>query len=60
MEDGDELVVQTFQRLIEKDKLIGYKHEGFWMSMETFKDKRRLDEMYDTGQAVWQVWGGRG
>jgi glucose-1-phosphate cytidylyltransferase len=35
---------------------MAYKHEGFWMSMETFKDKQHLDSMYSDGRATWQVW----
>jgi glucose-1-phosphate cytidylyltransferase len=56
MTEGDELVVETFQRLIEADKLMAFRHRGFWKSMETFKDKQFLDEMYDQGKANWQVW----
>ena len=55
-ENGEELVEEPFQRLIEKGELITYKHEGFWASMDTFKDKQQLGEMYRHGNAPWQVW----
>ena len=55
-ENGEELVEEPFRRLIEKGELITYKHEGFWASMDTFKDKQQLGEMYRHGNAPWQVW----
>ena len=55
-ENGEELVEEPFQRLIEKGELITYKHEGFWASMDTFKDRQQLGEMYRHGNAPWQVW----
>jgi len=55
-ENGEELVEEPFQRLIEKGELITYKHEGFWASMDTFKDKQQLGEMYRHGNSPWQVW----
>jgi glucose-1-phosphate cytidylyltransferase len=54
--DGEELVVEPFQRLIEKQELIAYEHNGFWACMDTFKEKQTLDEMFSQGKAVWQVW----
>src|SRR5678816_2305310 len=45
MMPGEELVDQPFQRLIEKKALLGYKYEGFWQCMDTFKDKQHLEEL---------------
>ena len=56
MEWGDELVNEPFQRLIEKGKLISWEHKGFWASMDTYKDKQKLDEAYSKGNAPWEVW----
>lgn len=56
MRAGEELVHEPFQRLIEKGELITYKHNGFWVAMDTFKDKQLLDEMYSRGEAPWEVW----
>lgn len=56
MEYGDELVDEPFNRLIEKNKLTSWEHKGFWASMDTFKDKRVLDDIYAQGNAPWEVW----
>jgi len=54
--NGEELVNEPFRRLIEKKQLITYKYNGFWASMDTFKDKQLLDEMLNKGEASWEVW----
>jgi len=53
---GEELVQEPFSRLIEKEELIAYRHDGFWACMDTFKDKQLLDELFASGQAPWELW----
>jgi glucose-1-phosphate cytidylyltransferase len=53
---GEELVLQPFQRLIKDKELVTYKYDGFWASMDTYKDKSRLDDMATHGKALWKVW----
>ncbi len=52
----EELVREPFQRLIEEKQLIGYPYDGFWASMDTFKDKQQLENLYGAGAAPWEVW----
>lgn len=54
--NGEELVNEPFQRLIDRGELIAYKHDGFWASMDTFKDKQQLEELYQDGNPPWLVW----
>jgi glucose-1-phosphate cytidylyltransferase len=56
MRDGEELVSEPFQRLIKKGELITYKYDGFWASMDTFKDRQILNDMYARGEMPWEVW----
>jgi glucose-1-phosphate cytidylyltransferase len=56
IQTGEELVEEPFQRLIRNNDLVTYKHNGFWISMETFKDKQRLDDLYTRGKTPWMVW----
>ena len=53
---GEELVNEPFRRLIDKRELLTYRYDGFWASMDTFKDKQYLDEMYSKGETPWEVW----
>ncbi len=54
--DGEELVEEPFNRLIEERKLCGYRYDGFWAAMDTFKDKKQFDEMVQSGNMPWRVW----
>lgn len=56
IQEGEELVEEPFQRLIKKSKLYATKYEGFWAAMDTLKDKKRLDGMFDNGILPWKVW----
>ena len=56
LKEGEELVLDPFQRLIQKDELIAYKYNGFWACMDTFKDKQMLDDVYTQGSAPWEIW----
>jgi glucose-1-phosphate cytidylyltransferase len=58
--DGEELVVEPFQRLVRSRRLAAYEYDGFWMSMDTFKDRQQLEEIYAKGGAPWEVWNGNG
>lgn len=56
LREGEELVEEPFRRLIEMRQLAAYRHDGFWMPMDTFKDKQLLEDMYARGIAPWEVW----
>jgi glucose-1-phosphate cytidylyltransferase len=56
MQEGDELVVEPFQRLILERQLAAYEYDGFFAAMDTFKDKQQLDNLYDSGLPPWEVW----
>lgn len=54
--DGEELVLEPFRRLIEQKELMAYQYDGFYASMDTFKDKQHLDDLYAHGEAPWELW----
>ena len=56
--EGEDLVEQPFQRLIEQRQLVAYPYEGFWACMDTYKDKKAFDAMEARGDMSWQVWNG--
>lgn len=56
MQRGEELVQEPFARLIKEQKLLAYRFDGFWMCMDTFKEKMQLDEMCAADNTPWQVW----
>lgn len=56
MKEGEELVVEPFQRLIKANELYGYKYDGFWTALDTFKDKQLIDDLFAKGETPWKVW----
>ncbi len=55
MRPGEELVEAPFQRLIDENKLMAYRHEGFWRPMDTLKDKQVLEDLVEQGNMPWLV-----
>jgi len=54
--EKEELVIEPFHRLVAKRKLTGYPYDGFWASMDTFKDRQHLESLFTGGGAPWEVW----
>lgn len=54
MHDGEELVLEPFQRLIAENQLMAYKYEGFWRSMDTLRDRQVLEDMVEHGETPWR------
>lgn len=45
------------ERLAANGQLKAYKHDGFWHCMDTMRDKIVLNELWDSEEAPWKVWG---
>ena len=52
---GDEtpLEHEPLTRLASEGQLSCYKHEGFWQPMDTLREKRLLEELWDSGSPPW-------
>jgi glucose-1-phosphate cytidylyltransferase len=44
------------ERLAQDGQLSAFTHRGFWQPMDTLRDKTRLEELWQSGQAPWKVW----
>jgi glucose-1-phosphate cytidylyltransferase len=42
--------------LAAQGELMAYEHEGFWLPMDTLRDKHQLEELWASGRAPWKVW----
>ncbi len=56
LKEGEELVEEPFQRLIQLEQLTAYRHHGFWACMDTLKDKQAFDDMSARGETPWTLW----
>jgi glucose-1-phosphate cytidylyltransferase len=52
--EGEELVLEPFNRLIEAGQLMAYKYEGFWRAMDTLRDRQVLEEIVERGDMPWR------
>jgi glucose-1-phosphate cytidylyltransferase len=56
--DGDDIVWERepLERLAEDGQLAAYRHEGFWQCVDTLRDLRYLEELWQSGHAPWKLW----
>ncbi len=56
--DGDStsLEAKVLEKLAEEGELMAYRHEDFWQCMDTVRDKRILEELWNSGSAPWRIW----
>jgi glucose-1-phosphate cytidylyltransferase len=47
---------KPMERLAHERQLIGYKHEGFWQCMDTLREVRYLEMLWDEERAPWKSW----
>jgi len=55
IKEGEELVLQPFERLIAAGQLMAYKYEGFWRAMDTLRDRQVLEDMVEKGEMPWRL-----
>ena len=54
--DGTVFEQAPLQNLAKDGEIFAFKHEGFWKPMDTLRDKIKLNELWETGNAAWKVW----
>jgi glucose-1-phosphate cytidylyltransferase len=56
--DGDNTIWERgpLERLAFDRQLAAYFHRGFWQPMDTLRDKRHLEDLWNDGCAPWKLW----
>ncbi len=54
--DHSSLEADAMERLAADRQLAAYRHGRFWQCMDTLRDKRLLESMWNEGRAPWKVW----
>lgn len=54
--DNSNLEVDGLERIAADGQLKAYRHEGFWQCMDTLRDKRLLESLWQEKRAPWKVW----
>jgi glucose-1-phosphate cytidylyltransferase len=52
--DGSIWEREPLERIAAEGELVAYKHHGFWRPMDTLRDKRELEGLWDSGNAPWK------
>jgi len=47
---------EPLDSLANDSELVAFKHDGFWQSMDTLREKNLLNELWDSNNAPWKVW----
>ena len=55
-DDEDSLEADVLTRLAKDRELVAYRHERFWQSMDTLRDVRLLESLWQSGRAPWRNW----
>ena len=55
---GDECIweQEPLNTLARNHQLSAYLHSGFWHPMDTLRDRQKLEELWASGHAPWDVW----
>jgi glucose-1-phosphate cytidylyltransferase len=43
-------------QLVSEGQLVAYRHDSFWQCMDTLRDVKLLENLWDSGDAPWKVW----
>jgi glucose-1-phosphate cytidylyltransferase len=56
--DGDNTTweQEPLKSLAEDGQLMSFKHSDFWQPMDTLRDKKYLEKLWQAGNAPWKVW----
>lgn len=47
---------EPLEKLVAQGELVGYRHDGFFFAMDTYREYLHLNELWSSGKAPWKVW----
>jgi glucose-1-phosphate cytidylyltransferase len=53
--DATVLEVDALERLAAERQLAAFRHEGFWQCMDTLREKKLLESLWQSGRAPWKI-----
>jgi glucose-1-phosphate cytidylyltransferase len=54
--DSTNLEAQVLEQLAQENQLAAYRHDEFWQCVDTLRDKRQLESLWQEGRAPWKTW----
>jgi glucose-1-phosphate cytidylyltransferase len=47
---------EPLERLAREGQLMAYRHQSFWQCMDTLREKKYLESLWESGNAPWKIW----
>lgn len=56
--EGDATIFEKepMEYLLHKEALMAYTHKGYWQCMDTMREKKQLESLWESGKAPWKKW----
>jgi glucose-1-phosphate cytidylyltransferase len=56
--DGEDVVLERepMENLVRDGQLMAYVHKGFWQPMDTYREYKLLNDLFEERRAPWVVW----
>ena len=56
--EGDNCIWEgaPLEKLAKEGQLSAFFHKGFWQPMDTLREKKKLEDAWNSGHAPWKVW----
>jgi glucose-1-phosphate cytidylyltransferase len=48
--------LEPLNKLTQEGQLMSFEHDGFWQPMDTLRDHRLLESLWQSGKAPWKIW----
>lgn len=55
-DDATVLEKEPLQKLAEEEQLMSFHHTGFWQCMDTQREMKKLEDLWQSGKAPWKIW----
>jgi len=58
IEDSDEIMFERepMMGLASAGQLMAWRHKGFWLPMDTYREYEVLENLWSRGEAPWKIW----
>lgn len=47
---------KPLEKLVKEGNLMAFRHNGFWQCMDTQREKKMLEDMWEARTAPWKIW----
>lgn len=56
--EGDETTLEKglLELLVKDEQLAGYCHKGYWQCMDTMREKKQIEKLWEENKAPWKIW----